>query len=257
MIPAIVVLEQIEQLVIDVVTFYHDTFPISWGMSIVLLTVTVRVAMLPLAIKQLRSMAAMQRIQPKVKELQNRYKGKRDRESKTQMQQELMALYREHKVNPFSSCLPLLVQAPVFIGLYRALSGFDPVGDRSFLFVPNIFIPVNDLPTWKQAAIVAAYSLSMLGSALLFSFVTDRQQKMIFASMSVIFIPFILSVPVGVAIYWITTNLWTIGQQGVAKRWLGHHFPAVQREKEKKKAGEKRSSRNPPKETAGRKRRRR
>ena len=80
-----------------------------------------RIAILPLTIKQFRSMAAMQRIQPKVKELQNKYKGKTDRESKQQMQKELMELYKEHNVNPFASCLPLVFQMPVFIGLYQTL----------------------------------------------------------------------------------------------------------------------------------------
>ena len=97
---------------------------------------------------------------------------------------------------------------------------------------------------------VLAYSLSMLGSTLLFSFVQDRQQKFLFASMSVIFIPFILRVPAGVGIYWITTNLWTIGQQGIVKRTMGHHFPVVQKEEKQKHAQQPRSSRNPPKADA-------
>ena len=85
----------------------------------------------------------------------------------------------------------------------------------------------------------------MLGSTLLFSFVQDHQQKYMFASMSVIFIPFILRVPAGVGIYWITTNLWTIGQQGIVKRTMGHHFPVVQKEEKQKHAQQPRTSRNP------------
>jgi YidC/Oxa1 family membrane protein insertase len=98
---------------------------------------------------------------------------------------------------------------------------------------------------------VVAYCLSMLGSTLLFSFVQDRQQKILFASMSVIFIPFILRVPAGVGIYWITTNLWTIAQQGIVKKTMGHHFPAVQKDEREKHAQQPRTSRNPPKETGG------
>ena len=86
-----------------------------------LLTFTIRLAMLPLTISQFRSMAAMQVVQPKVKQLQNRYKGKTSREDKQKMQQELMQLYKEHNVNPFGSCLPLLMQAPVFIALNAVL----------------------------------------------------------------------------------------------------------------------------------------
>ena len=115
----------------------------SWGVAIVLLTCTVRIAILPLTIKQFRSMAAMQRIQPKVKALQNKYKGKTDRESKQEMQKQLMELYSEHNVNPFASCLPLVFQMPVFIGLYQTLRNMDPTGDKSFLGIDDIFVNLH------------------------------------------------------------------------------------------------------------------
>jgi YidC/Oxa1 family membrane protein insertase len=242
-----IVLQQIEEVLQHVIEFYHDNFGVSWGWSIVLLTVTVRIAILPLTIKQFRSMAAMQRIQPKVKALQNKYKGKTDPEAKKQQQAELMALYKEHNVNPFASCLPLVFQMPVFIGLYQTLNNFHPTGDVSFLGINDIFVPLHDIGGATEVIMVLAYSLSMLGSTLLFSFVQDRQQKFLFASMSVIFIPFILRVPAGVGIYWITTNLWTIGQQGIVKRTMGHHFPVVQKEEKQKHAQQPRSSRNPSK----------
>jgi YidC/Oxa1 family membrane protein insertase len=242
-----IVLQQIEEVLQHVIEFYHDNFGGSWGWSFVLLTGTVRIAILPLTIKQFRSMAAMQRIQPKVKALQNKYKGKTDPEAKKQQQAELMALYKEHNVNPFASCLPLVFQMPVFIGLYQTLNNFHPTGDVSFLGINDIFVPLHDIGGATEVIMVLAYSLSMLGSTLLFSFVQDRQQKFLFASMSVIFIPFILRVPAGVGIYWITTNLWTIGQQGIVKRTMGHHFPVVQKEEKQKHAQQPRSSRNPSK----------
>ena len=208
-----IVLQQIEDILNSLLVFYHDHIGGSWGWSIVLLTATVRIAILPLTIKQFRNMAGMQRIQPKVKALQNKYKGKSDRESKAQMQKELMELYKENNVNPFASCLPLIVQMPIFIGLYQTLSNFGATSDKSFLFISDIFVHTNNLPRWQTVLMVLLYSSSMLGSTLLFSFVQDRQQKYLFASMSVIFIPFILRVPAGVGVYWITTNIWTIGQQ--------------------------------------------
>jgi len=246
----VVVLDQIEKILQHVIKYYHDTFGLNWGWSIVLLTATVRIAILPLTIKQFRSMAAMQRIQPKVKALQNKYKGKTDPEAKKQQQAELMALYKEHNVNPFASCLPLVFQMPVFIGLYQTLRNFHPTSDVAFLGINDIFVPLNQIGGATEILMVLAYSLSMLGSTLLFSFVQDRQQKFLFASMSVIFIPFILRVPAGVGIYWITTNLWTIGQQGIVKRTMGHHFPVVQKEEKQKHAQQSRSSRNPPKADA-------
>ena len=250
MIELFIVLQQIEDVLRRVIIFYHDTVGVNWGWSIVLLTATVRVAILPLTIKQFRSMAAMQRIQPKVKALQNKYKGKNDPEAKREMQRELMELYKEHNVNPFASCLPLVFQMPVFIGLYQTLNNFHPTADVSFLGIDDIFVPLHDIGGATEVLMVLAYSLSMLGSTLLFSFVQDRQQKILFASMSVIFIPFILRVPAGVGIYWITTNLWTIGQQGIVKRTMGHHFPVVQKEEKQKHAQQSRSSRNPPKADA-------
>ena len=250
MIELFIVLQQIEDVLKSVLEFYHDSVGVSWGWAIVLLTVTVRIAILPLTIKQFRSMAAMQRIQPKVKALQNKYKGK-DPEAKKEMQAELMALYKEHNVNPFASCLPLVFQMPVFIGLYQVLRSYHPTTDTAFLGIPDIFVPLHDIGGATEIIMVVLYCLSMLGSTLLFSFVQDRQQKFLFASMSVIFIPFILRVPAGVGIYWITTNVWTICQQGIVKRTMGHHFPVVVKEEQKKHAQQPRSSRNPPKSDGG------
>ena len=167
MIELFIVLQQIEDVLQSVIEFYHDNLGVSWGWSIVLLTVTVRIAILPLTIKQFRSMAAMQRIQPKVKALQNKYKGKSDPEAKKQQQAELMALYKEHNVNPFASCLPMVFQMPVFIGLYQTLRNFHPHADVAFLGINDIFVPLNQIGGATEVIMVLAYSLSMLGSTLL------------------------------------------------------------------------------------------
>src|SRR6476620_1954681 len=99
----------------SILKFFHDTVGASWGLSIILLTVVVRAALLPLAVKQFRSMQALQRIAPELKKLQERYKNDKQR-----LQQETMKFYSEHKVNPFASCLPLVAQLPVFLSLcYR------------------------------------------------------------------------------------------------------------------------------------------
>ncbi len=247
----------------SVLRFYRD-HGASWGWSIVLLTATVRLVMLPLTIKQYRSMAGMQRIQPKVKAIQNKYKGKSDTESRKAMQAEMMALYKEHGVNPFASCLPVLVQMPVFIGLYQVLRHLggtlrDPSG-RSFLGIHDIFQQLNHIGGATMYIMVAVYLASMLGSTLLFSFVQDKQQRYMFAAMSIFFVFFIIQVPAGVGIYWITTNLWTIAQQGLIKQTMGHHFPhlsggdgksgkgAPAAGGGKQGSGGARGSRNPPKE---------
>jgi YidC/Oxa1 family membrane protein insertase len=222
---SIVIWDQIVSALVWLLNHYHDALG-SWGWSIVLLTFTIRLAMLPLTIRQFRSMAAMQVIQPKVKALQNRYKGKNAREDRQKMQQELMQLYKEHNVNPFGSCLPLAIQAPVFIALNAVLRfHIHPAGDQSFLGIDDIFVKLNEIGTVAEWTLIVLYVATMLGSTLLFSFVTDKQQKYMLAAMPVIFVPFVLNFSTGVMIYWITSNLWTIGQQGMIKRTMGHRFP--------------------------------
>jgi YidC/Oxa1 family membrane protein insertase len=227
--------DQIKGVLESLLTHYH-TWLGNWGLAIIALTITVRLAILPLTIKQLRSMAAMQALQPKVKALQNKYKGKTSREDKQAQQKELMDLYKEHNVNPFASCLPMVFQIPVFIGLYRVLTNFShqnppPPGSPSFLGIDNIFHTLGSIGPPTEYVMIVIYLASMLGSTLLFSFVTDNQQKYMFAAMSVFFVFFIIRVPAGVGIYWITTNIWTIGQQGLIKRRMGHHFPHLQQKK--------------------------
>jgi YidC/Oxa1 family membrane protein insertase len=221
----IIIWTQIENALVWLLNHYHSWVG-SWGWAIVLLTFTIRLAMVPLTLKQFRSMAAMQIVQPKVKQLQNRYKGKTAREDRQKMQQEMMELYKEHNVNPFGSCLPLLIQAPVFIALNAVLRyHIHPHGDQAFLGISNIFAKLNEIGTLPEYILIGLYVGSMLASTLLFSFVTDRQQKYMLAAMPIIFVPFVLKFSTGVMIYWITSNFWTLGQQGVIKRTMGHRFP--------------------------------
>jgi YidC/Oxa1 family membrane protein insertase len=222
---SIIIWTQIEDALVWLLNHYHDALG-SWGWSIVLLTFTIRLAMVPLTVKQFRSMAAMQVVQPKVKALQNRYKGKTSREERAKMQQELMELYKEHNVNPFGSCLPLLIQAPVFIALNAVLRyHIHAHGDRGFLGITDIFVPLNKVGTIPEYTLIVLYVGSMLASTLLFSFVQDRQQKYMLAAMPIVFVPFVLRFSTGVMIYWITSNFWTLGQQGIIKRTMGHRFP--------------------------------
>jgi YidC/Oxa1 family membrane protein insertase len=222
---SIIIWTQIENALVWLLTYYESVVG-SWGWAIVLLTFTIRLAMVPLTLKQFRSMAAMQIVQPKVKQLQNRYKGKNSREDRQKMQAELMELYKEHNVNPFGSCLPLLIQAPVFIALNAVLRyHIHPTGGVSFLGIPNIFLPLNQIGTVAEYTLIALYVGSMLCSTLLFSFVTDKQQKYMLAAMPIVFVPFVLRFSTGVMIYWITSNFWTLGQQGMIKRTMGHRFP--------------------------------
>lgn len=221
---------QLKEILRAVLEFYHG-HGASWGLAIVLLTITVRLLMVPLTVKQFRSMAAMQTLQPKVKTLQNKYKGKNAKDDKQAMQKELMELYKEHNINPFASCLPMVAQLPIFLGLYRVLTDFahqTPPIHSSFLGIQDIFAPLAKAGTTTEAIIVVIYVLTTMGSTLLFSFVADPQQRYMLAGVSIIFVFFVIRVPIGVAVYWITTNLWTISQQGIIKRTMGHMLPPAQ-----------------------------
>src|SRR2546421_44025 len=134
------VLANILQPLIDVneaiIKFFHDTVGLGWGPSIIGLTCVVRLAILPLTFRQVRSMQALQRLQPEMKKIQERYK-----EDKQRMQQELMKFYQEHNFNPLSSCLPLVLQFPFFMSLFylQRSSAFKQElrsTDPSFLNIP-------------------------------------------------------------------------------------------------------------------------
>jgi YidC/Oxa1 family membrane protein insertase len=216
-----------------ILVFFHDTVGLGWGSSIIALTVCVRAALLPLTIKQFRSMQNMAKFQPQIKELQKKYANDRER-----LNQETMKFYRENKVNPFASCLPLLAQLPVFLALFYMLQNdlryeicpekqpappADSVvcgagGDAQFFFIPDL----TDNPTGTVLiALIVMYVGSQLASTLLMSTTTDKTQRLIFLALPFIFVPFVINFPAGLLVYWITTNLWTIVQQVIVRKRVG------------------------------------
>lgn len=180
----------------------------SWAVSIIFLTIIVRVLLIPLTVKQYTSMRAMQRLQPKIKELQNKYKDDRQK-----LNEELMKFYRENQVNPFGSCLPLLLQIPVFMALYFMLT------DPSLFPTDNSFLGIPDIRN-ESYPLIFIYIGSQLLSSLLMTTTVDKTQRMLMYAMPLVIGVFFLinPFPAGVLIYWVTTNFWTIGQQLVVKR---------------------------------------
>jgi YidC/Oxa1 family membrane protein insertase len=236
-------LANIFQPLIDVaeaiLRFFHDSLGFSWGWSIVGLTVVVRLAILPLTFKQVRSMQAMQRLQPEMKKLQERYKEDRQR-----LNEELMKLYRENQVNPLGSCLPLLLQLPFFLSLFylqqsegfRALvrdtggaigvlsgggrsdAASQITGGEEFLFIPDI---TQAATGGVLVALILIYICTQLGSSTVSAMaMTDKNQKRLMFALPFIFVPFIVSFPAGLMVYWITTNVWTVGQQLLIRKVL-------------------------------------
>ena len=197
-----------------ILQFFHDQVGFSWGAAIIGMTVVIRVAILPLTFKGVKGMQEMQRLQPEMKRLQERYK-----DDKQRMQQEVMKLYQEHQVNPLSSCLPLLLQIPFFIALFDLLRGDkfreDIVGEESFLFIPDL---AEKATGGVLIALIVLYIATQLGASLVTLVSADKTQRRIFLALPFVFVVFILNFPAGLIVYWITTNVWTIGQQLVVRK---------------------------------------
>jgi YidC/Oxa1 family membrane protein insertase len=225
-----------------VLKFFHDTVGLQWGVSIIALTVLVRALLLPLTFKQFKSMQSLASHAPEMKKLQDRYKHDKER-----LNQEMMSFYRENKVNPFSSCLPLVAQFPVFISLYYMLRTDlrrdicpeingpgtahyqNPIpcgstGESSFLFIHDL---TDKATGGALIALIVLYVGSQMASTLLMSTTTDRTQRLLFLALPFLFVTFVIRFPAGLLVYWITTNFWTIAQQAIIRRRLGPLRPAT------------------------------
>jgi YidC/Oxa1 family membrane protein insertase len=205
-----------------VLQFFHDSAGLSWGMSIIALTVVTRALLIPLTYKQLKGMRAMQALQPQIKELQEKFKNDKQR-----MQQEMMRFYKENKVNPLASCLPLLAQLPVFITLFYVLrhelppdmgcpeAGHCAAYGAEFLFIHDL---TGKAEGGELIALLILYVGTQLASGAVMAVTADKSQRMMMFLLPLVFVPFILKFPAGLILYWITTNFWTIGQQLAIKR---------------------------------------
>lgn len=203
-----------------VLQFFHDNAGLSWGGAIIALTVCTRALLIPLTYKSLKGMRAMQALQPQLKELKEKYKNDQKR-----MQQEMMRFYQENKVNPFASCIPLLAQLPVFITLFYVLQHELPAdigckagecGSQAAFFF------INDLTAKATGAelivLLVLYVGTQLISGMVMAVTADKSQRTMMMVLPFIFVPFVISFPAGLVLYWITTNVWTIGQQYTIQR---------------------------------------
>ena len=179
-------------------------------------------------------MKALQEIAPELKKVQERYKDDKQRQ-----QQEVMKFYQENKVNPLASCLPLVLQLPVFLALYYMLRtdlkeeicgtrAADVVceqvspGSGQFLFIPDL---TDKATGWVLVVLIVLYVSSQLLSSILMPATVDKTQRMIFMALPFIFVPFIIQFPAGLIVYWITTNLWTVSQQTALRKIMGAPKP--------------------------------
>ncbi len=233
-IPLANILQPLIDLAESVLKFFHDNVGLSWGFAIVGLTFITRIVILPLSLKQIRSMRHLQQHAPELKALQDKYKGDKER-----LQREMMGFYRENKINPLASCWPLLLQLPVFLALYQLLNSdtfkADVLADPpiGFLFVENLTEKAGGA---ELVILIALFIATQLGAGLVMSArIQDRNQKIIMFALPVVFAPFIATQPAGLAIYWISTNVWTLGQQFVVQTFWPAPDPPTKEEVEARK----------------------
>ena len=230
-----------------ILRFFHNSLGFTWGLAIIGLTITIRLAILPLTFKQVRSMQALQQLQPEIKKLQERYK-----DDKQRMQEEMMAFYKENSVNPLGSCLPLVLQLPFFMGLFYTLRSHEfrtevlESGQKSFVFIKDITQPATGA---VLVVLIVIYIGTQLGSSHVSAQVAqDKNQRRLLYALPFVFVPFVVQFPAGLLVYWITTNTWTIGQQLTIRKLLP---PPHLQEKKEKEAAAKGASRACREEEAG------
>ncbi len=217
----------------------------TWTLSIIGLVVVMRAAMIPLFVRQIHASRKMQLIQPELQKIQKKYKGKTDPESRQAMTSETMELYKRTGTNPFSSCLPILLQSPFFFGLFRVLYGLqgiadgtkDPIGpitqdvaaqaESATIFGAQLSDSFLRTDSWSTRIVTIVLIILMSAT----TFMTQhqlmrknmpasaldnpfaRQQKMLMYVLPLVFAVSGVNFPIGVLIYWFTTNLWSMTQQ--------------------------------------------
>ncbi len=198
-----------------IVVFFHD-IGLNWVLAIVALTFTVRLAILPLSLKQIRSMRALQELQPQLKAIQDKHKDDKQRQ-----QQEMMKFYKENEINPLASCVPLLLQLPVFFALYAMLRGssfqMDVMNNPppGFLFIDSVIekpqgtVTIVLIILFITTQLAAGLAMQVRGQGM------EGPQRFIVYGLPFAFAPFVASFPMGLSVYWISTNIWTFAQQQV------------------------------------------
>jgi YidC/Oxa1 family membrane protein insertase len=238
-----------------VLVFLHGVIGGSWGWSIIALTVVVRAVLLPLAFRQMRSLQKLQRVAPQTKAIQAKYRGDKQRR-----QRELVKFYKENDVNPFASFLPLVAQLPVFVGLYYTLRtrlredicpglqaafrhayaahhqiplhqaagrtvACHGLNGSSWLFIHDLTSTAGGL---TLVVLIVLYVGTQLASSLMMRApAMDQTQRWLLLVLPLLFVILIVEFPAGLILYWITTNVWTMGQQWVIRRRLGPVGPVA------------------------------
>jgi YidC/Oxa1 family membrane protein insertase len=202
-----------------IMVFLYSNVVAQYGVVIILLTIIVRLLLVPLSITQTRSMVKMQKIQPELKELQKKYK-----DDKQKLQQETMEFYKKHNVNPLAGCLPLLLQMPVFFALYQALRqpseivtsvlGKFTINGAANPVYNFLWMNLNERDPYYIMPIIMAGTMFL---SMKMTTTDPKQSKMMYI-MPLVFGGISVTFPSGILVYWVTTNIWTIAQQWVVSK---------------------------------------
>ncbi len=227
--------------------FYR--FTKSYGISIILMTIVIKIILYPLTFKSFQSMRKMSALQPKISEIKAQYKN-----NPQQMNREVQALYRKEKVNPMGGCLPMILQLPIFYGLYTALSSMIELRNQSFLWIKDLSMP-DTVATVKMAVPLLGYRIAgqgftdinilpfvMTATTLLQSKLTsgdqsNQQAKMMTYLFPLMFFFIFWNMPSGLVLYWTIQNILTIGQQYLIDYRLKHKAPQEPAPEKKRKQG--------------------
>ncbi|MBM7557766.1 YidC/Oxa1 family membrane protein insertase [Halanaerobacter jeridensis] len=197
-------------------------FTNSYGLAIILLTAIIRIILFPLISKQTKSMKKMQKIQPMIEELKEKY------DDQEKQQEEMMNLYQKYKINPAAGCLPLLVQMPILIALFRALKGWNALQTESFLLIPDLSQPYIPLVILTGLAMFAQSHLQQK-----FSGGSQGSKAAYFMPLLIVVIGF--SFPAGVLLYWLTSNLAMTAQQYIIYQQPDPELEAIDETEDKEK----------------------
>ncbi len=246
---AVQLLEPLYEAVTFIMVAFHTLFKNigldpaggpAWALSIVGLVVVIRILLIPLFVKQINAQRGLQLLQPEIKKIQAKYKGKSDPESRQKQQQEMMKLYKDNGTNPLASCLPIILQAPIFFALFHVLNGIAKDKPKGFLtqglvtqagnaeiFGANLSDKFIGADTVSVQVLTAVLIVLMSAS----TFTTQKQlmsknmpadamnnpfaqqQKILLYVFPLVFAVSGVNFPIGVLLYWLTTNVWSMGQQ--------------------------------------------
>lgn len=208
------------------ITYFAQLFGNNYGLSIIVVTLIIRLAILPLMIKQMKSSKAMQALQPEMKKLKEKYSSK-DQQTQQKLQQETMALFQKHGVNPLAGCFPLLIQMPILIGFYHAIMRTQEIAQHNFLwFDLGERDPLFILPIIAGITTFIQQKLMMAGTSGQNSAMMPQMQMMLWL-MPIMIVVFAVNFPAALSLYWVVGNLFMIGQTFLIKG------PEIQANKEK------------------------